>query len=81
MLLRVYDYCLAIMPDYITKEGEVQHASLKVFVNEMKLHEKDIISEIIFKEEQGKAKEERMKEEKKNAERIKNSMGNMIVPE
>lgn len=69
MLLRVYDYCLALMPDYLTKEGEVQMASLKVFINEMKLHEKDIIGEIIFKEQQGKAKEERMKEEKKAQEK------------
>lgn len=54
ILMRVYEYCLSIMPDYLTCEGDVCFASLKIFINEMKMYEKDIIEEIITKEGQAK---------------------------
>lgn len=49
MLLKVYEYCLSIMPDYITKSGELNFKSLKIFVEEMTFYEQDIIGEIINK--------------------------------
>jgi 5'-3' exoribonuclease 2 len=33
ILMRVYDYCLSIMPDYLTFEGAVNFTSLKLFIN------------------------------------------------
>ena len=33
ILMKVYEYCLEIMPDYITNEGKVNHPSLKIFIN------------------------------------------------
>jgi 5'-3' exonuclease len=58
MLLKVYDYCLAIMPDYITKSGDLNFKSLKIFVEEMTVYEQDIIGEIINKESQTKSRDQ-----------------------
>lgn len=49
VLLRVYDYCLAIMPDYMTNCGQLNIDSLKIFINEMSLYEKDLVYEMINK--------------------------------
>lgn len=43
ILLKVYDYSLNLMPDYLTKSGEVNFKSLKIFIHEMTLYEQDII--------------------------------------
>ena len=58
ILMRVYEYCLGIMPDYITKEGAVNFPSLKCFVDEMKIYEQDVVEEIITKEYQAKQREQ-----------------------
>ena len=58
MLLKVYEYCLSIMPDYLTKSGEVNFKSLKVYIHEMSLYEEDIIAEIITKESQAKNRDQ-----------------------
>jgi 5'-3' exoribonuclease 2 len=39
MLLKVYEYCLNLMPDYLTKSGDVNFKSLKIFIHEMALYE------------------------------------------
>lgn len=36
VLMKVYDYCLNLMPDYLTNAGELNMKSLKIFVEEMK---------------------------------------------
>jgi 5'-3' exonuclease len=58
MLLKVYEYCLWIMPDYITKSGDLNFKSLKIFVEEMTFYEQDIIGEIINKESQAKNRDQ-----------------------
>lgn len=58
ILMRVYEYCLSIMPDYLTFEGDVCFPSLKIFINEMKMYERDIIEELITKEGQAKQREQ-----------------------
>ena len=57
MLMKVYDYSLSIMPNYITQSGKVCFESLKIFINQMKNYESDIINEIIIKENQQKQRE------------------------
>lgn len=56
--MKVYEYCLKYMPDYITNSGELNYASLKIFIHEMSLYEKDIVGEIINKEGQQKQREQ-----------------------
>jgi len=46
------------MPDYLTNSGELNFNSLKIFIHEMSLYEKDIIGEIINKEGQQKQREQ-----------------------
>lgn len=76
LLMRVYEYCLSIMEDYLTLEGQVNPRSLKVFINEMKHYEKDIIKEIVIKESQSKNKEERIKGEKeREKKRVEEELG------
>lgn len=44
----------------------------------MKIHEKDIIGQIIYKEEQGKAKEQRMKEEQATTDKLRGQVQNAL---
>lgn len=47
VLMKVYDYCLNLMPDYLTNAGELNMRSLKIFVEEMKNYEDPLIREMI----------------------------------
>jgi 5'-3' exoribonuclease 2 len=58
MLLKVYEYCLNLMPDYLTKSGDLNFKSLKIFIQEMTIYEEDIIGELINKESQAKNREQ-----------------------
>ena len=49
VLLRVYDYCLSIMPGYITDSGNINMPSLKVFIDEMKHYESSLVDEMIVR--------------------------------
>lgn len=54
VLLRVYEYCLSVMPDYITNRGSINFKSLRVFIQEMSQLEGELISEMISKESNAK---------------------------
>jgi 5'-3' exoribonuclease 2 len=49
VLMRVYDYCLKLMPDYLTNVGELNMKSLKIFMKELSSYENDLVSELISK--------------------------------
>lgn len=57
ILMKVYEYCLGIMPDYITCQGELNFESLRLFVNEMKMYERDLVEQLISKEGQAKQRD------------------------
>lgn len=54
VLMRVYESCLALMPDYLTNEGDLNMKSLKVFISEMCQYEESLIDEMINKEQSNK---------------------------
>ena len=37
--MRVYEYCLKVMPDYITNTGVINMKSLKIFIKELSAYE------------------------------------------
>ena len=57
MLMKVYDYCLSLMPGYLTDSGKLNLASLKVFVDEMKHYEGSLVDEMIVRETSSKQRD------------------------
>ena len=47
ILIRVYENCLAMMPDYLTNQGELNLKSLKIFIEEMCHYEESVVEEMI----------------------------------
>ena len=47
ILMRVYESCLTMMPDYLTNQGELNLKSLKIFIEEMCHYEESIVEEMI----------------------------------
>ncbi len=39
VLMRVYDHCLKLMPDYITNVGHINMKSLRIFIRELSSYE------------------------------------------
>ena len=43
VLMKVYEFCLSLMPDYITKAGDINMKSLKIFIEEIAHYEEPLI--------------------------------------
>ena len=69
VLMKVYEYCLALMPNYLTDAGKLNLPSLKVFVDEMKHYEGSLIDEMIVRETRTKQRDmnNRMQQEREQA--------------
>ena len=50
VLMRVYEYCLKITPDYITNVGHLNMKSLRIFIKELSGYEPELVGELINKE-------------------------------
>ena len=57
VLMRVYEYCLKIMPDYITNAGHLNMKSLRIFIKELSGYEPELVGELINKEYNQKQRE------------------------
>ena len=49
-MMRVYEHCLKIMPDYITNVGRLNMKSLRIFIRELSYYEPELVGELINKE-------------------------------
>lgn len=70
VLMKVYEGCLRIMPDYLVHQGDVNLLSLKIFIDEMCNYEDALVNEMIYRETGAKIREQnnRRDEEKKKKE-------------
>lgn len=76
VLMKVYDYCLALMPGYLTDAGELNLPSLRIFIDEMKHYEGSLVDEMIVRETNTKQRDinNRIQQEREKAKEKRNVM-------